>query len=119
MAMIPGDPSKPSTGNVISWEAEQPERAAHAIERQAEAPRKPKAATKGRAGKDALMPKAREFAASGLCTGWESVLQTMEYHGLDAALLRIWGSATDRNEIDRMCARVRAARSGGPEQRLL
>jgi hypothetical protein len=55
------------------------------------------------------MVKAREFATSGLCTGWPSVLETMEHHGLDTALLRIWASATDRSEIDRMCVRFRAA----------
>ena len=102
----------PTTANVISWQAHQPERHAEAEARQVKPARKISAAAKGRAGKDALMPMARELAASGNCHGWMHVLQTMEQNGLDTALLRIWASATDKSEIDRLCARIRESLPG-------
>jgi hypothetical protein len=104
-------PTPPSGAQLILWQDHQPDRHAQAEARQDKAPKKSRAGTKGRAGKDALMPKAREFAASGACHGWAHVLQTMEEHGLDTALLRIWASATDKDEIDRMCARMRTTHS--------
>jgi hypothetical protein len=92
---------------VISWKARHPERHLLAAARQ-NAGLAGKVA-RGRAGKDALMPRARAFAGSGLCTGWLQVLDTLERVGFDTALLRIWATARDKDEIDRLCVRARAA----------
>lgn len=93
--------------SVISWKALHPERHARALERQNW--RMARKVATGRAGKDALMPKARAVATSGACTGWIQVLNTLERLGIDTAVLRIWASVSDKDEIDRLCARARAA----------
>jgi hypothetical protein len=91
---------------VISWKARHPERHAKASERQHS--RIARKLAKGRAGKDALMPKARAIASSGACAGWLHVLTAMEHLGFDTVLLRIWATAGDKDEIDRICVRSRA-----------
>lgn len=94
---------------VISWKARHPERHLRALARQNA--RLAGKVARGRAGKDALMPKARALAGSGMCTGWLQVLEAMERVGLDTALLRIWATARDKDEIDRLCARARVDRA--------
>jgi hypothetical protein len=105
---------------LISWKALQPERFRRAVERlNASMPKSKKKAPKkqssvarpggGRAGKDALMPQARKVAAAGSCSGWNDVLDVMRGSGIDTASLSIWASAGDKDEIDRICARTRAA----------
>jgi hypothetical protein len=94
---------------VIQWKARHPDRAVRALQRQ-NAAMAQKFAT-GRAGKDALMPKAREFAAAGACAGWSQVLDAMAHDGHDTSLLRIWATGHDKSEIDRLCARARGPRS--------
>jgi hypothetical protein len=94
---------------VISWKARHPDRATRAAQRQnAVMARK---FVGGREGKDALLVRAREIAASGSCAGWLQMLNAMERDGHDTALLRIWATEKDRHEIDRLCARVRGPRS--------
>jgi hypothetical protein len=92
---------------LISWKERHPDRFARAAERQTA--RLARKFATGRAGKDALMPKAREVAATGACTGWIQVLAALERTGTDTALLRIWATVGDKDEIDRICARARAA----------
>lgn len=116
---------------LISWKARHPERHAHAAAKQADlaagepdetaAQNKPiakrrwpkrslrGAKSSGRDRKDALMVKARELAASGVCTGWTHLLDIMASDDEDAAALRLWASAHDKDEIDLICARRRAA----------
>lgn len=93
--------------NVISWKALHPERFARATERQNW--RLARKVATGRAGKDTLMPKARAVATSGSCAGWIQVLNTLEGLSVDTALLRIWATASDKDEIDRLCRRARSA----------
>jgi hypothetical protein len=93
--------------SVISWKALHPERFARARERQNW--RMARKVATGRAGKDMLMPKARAVATSGACFGWIQVLNALEGLGVDTALLRIWATVNDKDEIDRLCRRARAA----------
>jgi hypothetical protein len=93
--------------SVISWKARHPERHLQAAARQHT--HLAGKVARGRAGKDALMPKARSIAGSGMCAGWLQVLDTLERVGFDTVLLRIWATARDKDEIDRLCARARAA----------
>ena len=98
---------------VISWKALHPERYARASEQSEPVPKKPAAKKRafkpapltGRARKEALMVKARELAASGGCTSWSHLLEVMARDGEDAAMLRLWASAHDKDEIDLICAR--------------
>lgn len=92
---------------LIAWKDHQPERYARAQARQAA--RIAKKLMSGRAGKDALMPKARSVATSGACSGWLQVLTLLERLGTDTALLRIWATAGDKDEIDRLCRQARSA----------
>src|SRR5262245_15786082 len=115
---------------VISWKARHPERHARAAAKQddlaTEKPNEPAAeravATRrwpkrrlrgakpsGRVRKDALMVTARELAASGICTGWTHLLEIMAVDSADAAALRLWATAHDKDEIDLICARRRSA----------
>lgn len=99
---------------LISWKDRHPEREAGARARhepavEAPRPRKTSASVKGRAGKEALMPLVRELASSGACINWNQVLEAVELQGTDTAVLRIWGTASDKCEIDRMCMRARTA----------
>jgi hypothetical protein len=93
--------------SVISWKALHPERFARARERQTW--RLARKVATGRAGKDELMPKARAVATSGACSGWIQVLNALEALGIDTALLRIWATVADKDEIDRLCRRARGA----------
>lgn len=90
---------------VISWKSRHPERHAGALKRQTAT--MAQKFTSGRGAKDALMPALRERAASGAFTGWAQVLEAMERAGEDTAMLRIWATAKDRSEIDRLCGRAR------------
>lgn len=105
------NPSVPLSGvasvSVISWKALHPERFARAAERKNW--RMARKVATGRAGKDVLMPKARAVATSGACSGWIQVLNALEGLGVDTALLRIWSTASDKDEIDRLCRRARSA----------
>ena len=92
---------------LISWKERHPDRFARASERQTA--RLARKFATGRAGKEALMPKAREIAARGSCTGWIQVLAQMERAGTDTALMRIWARIGDKDEIDRICTRARGA----------
>lgn len=94
---------------VISWKTRHPDRAERAQARQTTV-----LAQKfvgGRAGKDALMPRAREIAAAGGCAGWLQVLTAMERAGHDTSLMRVWASENDKSEIDRLCLRAREPKS--------
>lgn len=57
--------------------------------------------TSGRARKDALMVRAREIAAKGMCIGFSAVL--MQFDESDRTTLKLFASASDRDEIDRIC----------------
>lgn len=94
---------------VISWKSRHPERHATAVQRQTAT--MAQKFTTGRAAKDALMPRLRELAAAGGCSGWPDVLQAMEREGQDTAMLRIWATGKDKGEIDRLCQRSRGMRS--------
>lgn len=94
---------------VISWKARHPDRATRAAQRQTAV--MAQKFVGGRAGKDALMVRAREVASSGSCAGWLQMLSVMEHDGHDTALLRIWATEKDKSEIDRLCARARGPRS--------
>lgn len=72
-------------------------------------PRSQKAKGGGRSGKEALMPVVRELAQSGACINWNQALELLELQGTDTDVLRIWGTASDKCEIDRMCMRARTA----------
>ena len=99
---------------LISWKHLHPERFRQASERQAaSAVKKVPAAKKqtltGRAGKDALLRDARELAQSGVCRNWDHVLDAMHAAGTDIAVLSIWATRNDKDEIDHICARTRGA----------
>lgn len=100
---------------LISWKDRHPERdakarALHAPAATVEAaPRSKKAKGEGRSGKEALMPLVRELAQSGSCINWNQALELLELQGTDSTVLRIWGTASDKCEIDRMCMRARTA----------
>lgn len=55
-----------------------------------------------------LMRTAREVAASGRYIGFKQVCERMERDGQGGFSLKLWASATERDEIDRLCAKVRA-----------
>lgn len=55
------------------------------------------------------MPLVRELAQSGACINWAQALELLALQGVDTTVLRIWGTASDRCEIDRMCMRARVA----------
>jgi len=58
-----------------------------------------------RALKDKLMVKAREIASSGSCAGWGDVVRKFE--GDEEATFRIWMTARDKDELDRLCEQAR------------
>ena len=91
--------------NVILWKARHPERHDKAAARETQ--RLAQKVVTGRAGKDVLMPRAREIASLGRCDGWMQVLHALELEDIDVSALRIWGTTKDKSEIDRMCARAR------------
>ncbi len=97
---------------VILWKARHPERHDKAAARETQ--RLADKVVTGRAGKDVLMPRARELAASGRHEGWTQVLHALELTDVDVSPLRIWGTTKDKGEIDRMCAR---SRTGGSRLR--
>ena len=90
---------------VILWKARHPDRhdkaAARTTQRLAEK------FVSGRSGKDVLMPRVREVAASGQHEGWTQVLHALELEDIDVSPLRIWGTTKDKGEIDRLCGRSR------------
>ncbi|MFM9864003.1 MAG: hypothetical protein ACKVRO_10380 [Micropepsaceae bacterium] len=90
---------------VIHWKTRHPERHENASARETQ--RLAQKVVTGRAGKDILMPRAREAAASGRHDGWVQVLNALELDDVDVSPLRIWGTTKDKSEIDRMCARAR------------
>ena len=90
---------------VILWKTHQPARFAQASARESQ--RLAQKFVSGRAGKDLLMPRVREVAAAGRCDGWADVLHALELVDVDVSPLRVWGTARDKAEIDRMCARAR------------
>ena len=110
---------------VISWKARHPERHDAAAAKQTDPTPRPEekpvvkrrwpkrplrsANPSGRERKNQLMIKARELAASGVCTGWTHLLEIMAHDDADVAALRLWASAHDKDEIDLICARRRAA----------
>jgi hypothetical protein len=107
---------------LISWKARHPERFQQASERKAASLPAKKAAPKkqtlsGRAGKDVLMQIAREIAEAGTCRGWRDVLEAMHTAGADTALLVIWATTRDKDEIDRICAMAFARNQREPKQR--
>lgn len=93
---------------VILWKARHPERHEKAASRETQ--RLAQKVVTGRAGKDILLPRARELASSGRYEGWTQVLHALELDDVDVSPLRIWGTTKDKSEIDRMCLR---ARGGG------
>jgi len=93
---------------VILWKARHPERHEKAAARQTQ--RLAQRVVSGRAGKDVLMPRVRELAASGQYAGWAEVLHALELEDIDVSPLRIWGTTKDKSEIDRMCGRGRGPR---------
>lgn len=96
---------------VILWKDHHPERHDRAVAGQTV--RLAQKFVSGRAGKEALMPRMREVAGQGQCDGWVQALEALEREGADVSSLRIWGTAKDKSEIDRMCTRSR-----GPQSRL-
>jgi hypothetical protein len=90
---------------VIFWKTRHPERHESAAARETQ--RLAQKVVTGRAGKDVLMPRAREVAASGRHEGWTQVLTALELEDVDVSPLRIWGTTKDKSEIDRACARAR------------
>jgi hypothetical protein len=58
----------------------------------------------GRAALPAIMERARAVAAKGLCAGFNDVARAL---GDDGKTLRLWAGASERDEIDRLCAKVR------------
>ena len=63
----------------------------------------------GNATKLALMARARAIGTSGDCMGWEDVRRKFDGH--DALILKLWATAGDRDEIDRLCDRARWERT--------
>lgn len=61
----------------------------------------------GRAGKGALMKVAREIAKSGSCIGFKQVCDVMERDDRGGLSLKLWASASDRDEIERLCDEAR------------
>jgi len=61
-----------------------------------------------RAHKEALMKQAREIALKGECMGFEDVRQRLERE--PALILKLWATARDRDEIDRLCEDAKWAR---------
>lgn len=59
----------------------------------------------GRARKDVLMVRARELAAKGSYIGFSAVL--VKFDDDDRVTLKLYASASDRDEIDRTCDRTR------------
>lgn len=59
----------------------------------------------GRARKEALMVRAREVAAKGMCIGFSAVL--MQFDEDNRTVLKLYATAADRDEIDRICDRTR------------
>ena len=107
---------------LISWKARHPERFHQASERQAASLPKTKTAPKkqtlsGRTGKDVLMQIAREVAEAGACRGWRDVLEAMHIAGTDTALLVIWATTGDKDEIDRICSAAFRHDQREPKQR--
>ena len=62
----------------------------------------------GRARKDQVIVRAREIAVSGSCLNFNAVLAKLKPD--DAATLKLWATANDRDEIDRLCDRALAPR---------
>jgi hypothetical protein len=60
--------------------------------------------TTGRAALPRLMKQAREVASKGLCLGFKDVCAAM---GEEGKTLRLWASASERDEIDRICSKAR------------
>lgn len=58
----------------------------------------------GRAALPALMDRARAVAAKGLCMGFNDVARAL---GEDGKTLKLWAGVNERDEIDRLCAKVR------------
>jgi hypothetical protein len=58
--------------------------------------------------KRALVKRARKIAAKGGYTGFDQVREQFEEN--EALTLRLWATANDRHEIDRICndARLKA-----------
>ena len=52
-----------------------------------------------------LMPIAREIAKSGSCMGFKQVCEAMEGEG--GLSLKLWATASERDEIDRLCNKAR------------
>ena len=61
----------------------------------------------GRVAKDALMKQAREIAKAGHCMGFKHVCEVMEHSGKGGLSLKLWATASDRDEIDRLCTKAR------------
>jgi hypothetical protein len=60
--------------------------------------------TTGRAAVPALMERARDIAKAGSCAGFGHVMRLIGDGGLT---LKLWADATQRDEIDRLCAKAR------------
>lgn len=65
----------------------------------------------GRARKDRIMVEARKVAKAGGCVSFKDVAAKL---GDDGKHLRIWASAADQDELERLCA---AARVNLPRRR--
>lgn len=58
-----------------------------------------------------LLVRAREIARGGLCLGWNDVLYDVRKEDDAGALtLKLWATATERDEIDSLCRSARAER---------
>lgn len=61
--------------------------------------------------KRVLMVRARKIARGGLCLGWNDVLYDVRREDeVGAFTLKLWATAAERDEIDRICGDAREAR---------
>lgn len=65
-----------------------------------------------------LMTRARELAKTGLYPHFRAVAEKVAHESPDAPILRLWATARDEDEIDRLCrtAAKRVTRVGAPRQ---
>jgi len=58
--------------------------------------------------KNKLMLRARAIAISGSCMGWGDVVRKFDAN--EEATFRIWMTARDKDELDRLCDVARSER---------